>query len=601
MSSNINNLLNGANLKIISVNNFSSLFYSAFSNEINNYFSDPNNNLNSKSEELVAQLFGGTLTSNQYQILNTAIASISPIYNQPIVQTFFTNITDNTFVNLLTTGHAYYTIPTPDQQVQIANVATLINPTLTNNFTSCMSYLRSSQFSCMLNYTGYAGNQQFVLDFSSPISDNMTGACLGLIAFADQNNIDPNDVNLLVNLINLYSNTTSLTLAANNANLQSGAIQYFQTFSTNFLSAASAFTPLPVASIPNRTGATNAPSKVTSRPGLLDANLEIISSASINAQGVGPSGVVLNQFTEPPVNDVNSILDIIRNRHNVPVANISGNTIYVQGSNTPINTNNGPTSQNSVNSSQIYGTQPTSIAPTSFTGPTGVISILKQNQVLGNAVSAMQDAIDQANESLNNLTEQINSIIDTPEFVATAIIAAGLSASYADQFENGNSQIEFLKSYYTTLSNGIQAQPALYSSSNANTSNPVTSNTGSTGQTSTIQSSIAKANYLTISSWNVQFRQDLEIYTTFNNNTTIPQSVINQVMQSTQNNPPPEFQTLLSQANRGDIQTINTNIQNICQGVLSQIQEVSQQQTDLNNQINQYTTILNELQSAQNS
>ena len=593
---NTNKLLDGT-LKIVSTDNFSSAFYQQFSSNINSYFSS--RDYSAQIATSIRLVFGSTLNISQSNTLQTTISNITArSYESPIAQTIMSNMSDNSLVNLLTTGNSGSSSPSIAQKTEVSSAATYVYPSLTDNYSSSIGYVRDNQFCCSFVYPNYYGGNQFVLNFANPISDDVIGACVGLIAYVDQNKIDLGDANILVNLINIYSNTASV-LVGSVPSLQATANQNFNKFRDTFLNAVNSFINLPSAPTPNRTGAKNVPNGTVVTPGLLDANLEIISSGTINAQGQGPVGVVLNSFSEPNINDVNSILDIIRNNINEPTANyILTDVITVEGNNYYPNPNNGPTSQNTTSASQIFGATPPYVAPTAFTGPSGVVAILQANpQAFNSAVTALQNSIISLQQQLNDLSPQIGGVVDTDEFVLTSIIAAGLSPQYS--YPDVQKQPQVLSDCYVKLSNSLQAQPTLYSSSSSNTSSPTTNNSESGGKTSTVQSSIQKANFNTVSNLNIEFRKNLEIYTDFKNGTTISPDVIKQIMNSTKNNPPPEFQTIVSLTNRGDVDKVNAKIQEICNGVLAQIQEISGQQTDLNNQIATNKKILAEMQAAQ--
>lgn len=581
---NTNKLLDGT-LNIVSSNNFNSYFYSFFNNNIESFYNNPTNSsmLISQTNQLVTNAFQGMgppLLLSQYKTLISTILSIKPIYNQPAFMSFMTSLSQNAFINFLTTGSTSENVPTLAQQTIVSNVIT--------NY-GVQQDSRANQFSCVFSYPNYANNGQFVINFSSPITPDITGACLGLLALVDNNKIDSGDTQILLNLIKLYSNAMS-SVKANNITLQTSVNQSYTQFNTSLLNSVSAYLALPTTPS-NRNGNKNIPPPTISVPGLLNSNLEIISSASLNSTGNGPPGIVLNQFTESNFNDVNSILDIIRNTNNAPIVLPFGPTIFVQGTNISGNNNNGTTSQNGTDASQQYGVGGGVSSPESFSS---VISILKANPpAYENAINVLSTSIEAVQIKLDELTPLVNAIINQPDFILLGFITGFLPATATDSTPN----IDVLQQAYNGIASSLQSQPKTFTSSSIQTSGTSSSIQTST-QSSTIQSSIDKSNFQTISGLNYEFRYKLGIYTPFTSLTSIQPNVIKTVNTNTNNNPPLDFQTIVSLTNRGDITDINDTIHNLCESVVSDITETSGKQANLNNQIANYQRILNELKSS---
>ena len=563
-TSNKAKLIDGT-LKVISGNPFINGFYNAFASNISSYISSAGLDLAGGTKSIFSQVFQNSLTSSEIDGL-VQHSFDANFYNNPYVFYILSNLADNDFTNILTTGVISSLPPSQANKDLIATVATASKTTLNNNYDASIKFVRDNQFSCMFSYPGYAKNNQFQIDFSKTVDPSTTGACLGVVAFVDNQDINGDDAKLVSNLIKSYSNTgTFITKNLYNVTVQKSASSYFSTFETKYLDAVNKFVKNDTPPSSVRTGATNAPANAVVRPVLVDDNLVIKNNDSLispSEVGVGPSGITLNQFTQPNFNDILSILDIIRNTDSNAHIKEFEDFISIDGG------DGTTTVPNNETSSQIFGTQLQTPAATNF--KKDVVPVLS-NAEKNSSKQALRAAIDAAQKNVGDLGVQINRTMNTDEFILTCIVAGIGSAGDAKKKPN----VETLRQNYSRLSSALKSE------------------SDSNGQTPSANTKIQQASWKDVEGLDDKFRARLNIFKPTNDG--ISGATIKSVYKGTDNNPPVEFNTLVSLTNKSNAQEVNKNIQAIVQRIADQIKSTEGQKIKLQDNITNYKKLLQEL------
>lgn len=301
------------------INNFSinagggadiNAFYSLYAGNVNNYLS--NISVAHRNGTLFNGLFSNTLNKSQIQSLINDANSKSNLYLSPAGAFAMNNLSDLDFVTVLNTGKI---IPSGTASVNynnyynnvIASVNQIWNLKI-NNWNQAAQQLANNRFSCSFSYQGEHFQN---INFSQKIDSTTTGNLFGLLLIIGAGNTTVKESDLVLQLIKLYScNNDGLTNNSYNASIQTATIGYFASFTENITSAVGIWTPQkPVQSIrsgsipPSGVNATN------------DGGNIIIA----NDDEISPSGITLNQFTQPSFNQVLSILDILRKEDNFPI------------------------------------------------------------------------------------------------------------------------------------------------------------------------------------------------------------------------------------------------------------------------------------------
>lgn len=541
-------------LRIVSGDSFINGFYNNFLSNIELYFSSNPDAIVNGVRKIFTDVFQGTLSASEYEAIIAASLN-KPIYNNPYVSFVLSNIKDDDFVNLVTTGTTPNTPASQANKNLVAQVATQGKSTLKNNYDASIKFIRDNQFSCTFSYPGYARGQFFQFDFSKTVDPSSIGACLGLVAFVDESDINKGDAKIVSNFIKSYSNTTTF-ISSNlySANVQKNAAGYYKIFEGKFQESVDKFIKDESANLSNRTGASNAPVTAPTRPQLDESFIIRNDDEIISASEVGPSGVTLNQFTQPNFNEILSILDIIRDRDTNEHIKENQSDITIDGG-------DGDTV------STVIGT--TLQEQRTFTFQNGVLPFLKTDEK-NSAKNALQENINGLKKNIEELTISINKICKTDEFILTCIVAGIGSAGDADKKPN----TETLRDNYSKLSRALKNEA------------------DENGQTASANAKIQQASWNDVKNLNEKFRVRLEIFAPTNDQ--ISQNTIKTIYKETNDNPPAELNTIVSLTNKSNTQEVNKNIQSIVQKVADNIKSTEGQKIKFQNQIDKYQKLLDE-------
>jgi hypothetical protein len=496
MSINFNNLIN--NLIISAGNPTLDSFYSLnVPNTIATYGSNVNQYLNTQLSSIQAgtqnsfnSIFGAIIQQGQINALVTNSIDIKSLWKNPYAVYLLANLSDDDFLSVLNTGvigstnpnyisnvsssantsnNNFTVIPAISQACEnmlvgensTATTASIINTQIDANF---FNFIGNNIFSITMSYPGYVNGNNIILNFSQDMSTTpIIANCLGLLILlnppvgnSSYNLTLNNNQSVLLGLIQAFSNVQANFTTNNSiksAGYQGTSSSYYNNFSTLLNSSV---TSLEQNNIIQSSRHTLTPTSISSSPivsvGNEPSNVLVIASGSL----LTPSGITLNQFTEPTINQAQSILDIIRNPSGYPVNTsffpLSGSIFAYAGS----------------------------IVPTPAPVPTGCISIAFSQFSASekqNIISALENQFQTNKKSLEKLFIDKNSQIKDPNFTIALSIAGilppntkisksnlGQGWQYWDYFV-GNSQqngktASSINNILNTTWNNIQPIPA---------------------------------------------------------------------------------------------------------------------------------------------
>lgn len=397
------NFLNG-NFGIFAGNSKISNFYAQYADNITTYLEQQD--IPNKTKIIFSLVFAGQLTSAE---IGTQVdASLNnPLWENPVGSYILMNLSDDDFCKVLGAT-----------QAQVAQtVSSVVAGVSQLDFPHAMNALNQNRFSLTMNYESKSnnppvyrakrnGNSDIELVFTQVIDPSTIGDCFGLLLVTNNNNNNPtptlSDTKLLESFMKVFANIQNISSITNDNTSQfsKSAITNFGNFEQLLEDTVNTFIVGSDNTESVRTGTTNAPETPVVRPEVVN-DFIILSSG----QAITPSGITLNQFTQPQFNDVLSILDIIRNETNFPVKQTF---------------------------TDIFISIPATPAPNDPTTTQGQCLNVALDQLTpeekNNLVLSLQAQINKNNKDLSTLSTQKNKMIKSPSFSMTSILSGVKSA-----------------------------------------------------------------------------------------------------------------------------------------------------------------------------
>ncbi len=421
------NFLNG-NFSIFAGNSLINNFYSQYADNITAYLQKQD--IENKTKILFSNVFGSQLTGAE---IDTQVANSlnNPLWENPVGAFILMNLSDDDFIKVLGATQS---------QVSATVCQTVAAPVTSLDFAHAMNALNQNRFSLTMNYESRGniyraarnGNSDIELVFTQVIDPSTIGDCFGLLLVTNSNNNNPtptlSDTKLLISFMKVFTNIQNsgpIDKNSNAAQFQSAAITNFGNFEQLLTDTVNTF----IIGSPNdesvRTGNVNIPPTTETRPEVVN-DFIVLSSG----QAITPSGITLNQFTQPQFNDVLSILDIIRNETNFPVKQ-TFTDIFISIPATP------PVNDPTTTQGQCLNVALDQLTP----------------EEKNNLILSLQAQMDKNNKDLSTLNTQKNKMIKSPSFSMTSIISGVKSAGSGLV----NTTIEEGKQTWNTLVQGAQA------------------------------------------------------------------------------------------------------------------------------------------------
>ncbi len=557
------------NIKIIAGNSDINSFYNKLKSGIIEYFSDKQSLYENETRNIFNNVFKGTISKSETEILLKKSLE-PPIYNNPYVAYFLSNLSNNKLINLLTTGILN------DEEPLAGSLSVFQQATGKTNLQSAIKFVRDNQFGCTFSYPNYKKGEITQLNFNLSLNPKIIGQTLGLIIFVNNQNISPDDARFLSNLIKSYSNTTTfITGNAYGIQAQSTISYNFDTFENLYLESVDKF-QISTENNSIRNGTDNAPESIPQRPRLTDENFIIKNEDDVTNPFslTSPKNITLNQFSQPDSNEILSILDIIRKDEfdeDIKATTniiIDGNVFDENGELFRKELGKELTPESPEITASPESTKISRVSKTSSITMQELLNLMKPAEKTHVKI-ALNDKINSENEILKNLEIQKTRLIKSQEFIVTCFIG-GIANQDDMRLVIGGSMgggvvvtvpMEQLREYYIKLSTSLQ------------------NDSESSKESDSVLIKIQNAKWKdvkTLKTINRNLLIRLDIYNE-DYDPQISKETIDKVFKKSNNSPPPIFVRVVGEVNKVNTEGSNYKINAICQDVLTEVRSIEQE------------------------